>query len=128
MRNRPRVLLADDHAGVAKALVRLFSLDCDVVEIVTDGTQVADAVARLQPVVTVMDLNLLSVNGLDVCRQILRANPSAKVILITGMMDEGLKAEALAAGAVAFFPKLTSGNELVEAIHAAWAESSDRRD
>jgi DNA-binding NarL/FixJ family response regulator len=118
-------LLADDHAGVAKALVRLFSFECDVVGVVTEGTQVAEAAARLQPVVTVMDLNLLHVSGLDVCRQILHTNPRAKVILITGLIDDGLKAEALAAGAAGFFPKLMAGNELVDAIHEAWAECSN---
>jgi two-component system response regulator DevR len=119
------VLLADDHAGVARALVRLLSFECDVVGVVTEGTQVVEAAARLQPVVTVMDVNLLDVSGLDLCRQIVQTNPRAKVILITGMIDEGLKAEALAAGAVGFFPKLMAGTELVDAIHEAWAECSN---
>jgi DNA-binding NarL/FixJ family response regulator len=46
------------------------------------------------------------------------------VILITGMIDETIRAEALAAGASAFVPKLAGGNELVVAIRRAWADAS----
>lgn len=124
MPTRPRVLLADDHPGVVKALSRLLSLDCDVVGAVADGREVAEAVARLQPVVTVVDVHLQNANGLEVCRQILQTNPRAKVILITALVDDVIRTEALAAGAWGLFPKLTDGNELIEAIREAWAECS----
>jgi two-component system, NarL family, response regulator DevR len=117
---RPRVLLADDHPGVVKALSRLLSLDCEVVEVVADGSEVAEAAARLQPVVTVVDVHLPNVSGLEVCGQILQTNPRAKVILITALYDDAIRTEALAAGASGFFPKLTDGNELIEAIRAAY--------
>jgi DNA-binding NarL/FixJ family response regulator len=63
MPTRPRVLLADDHPGVVKALQRMLSLECDVVGVVADGSEVAEAAARLQPVVIVVDLNLPNVTG-----------------------------------------------------------------
>ena len=47
MPTRPRVLLADDHAGIVKALERMLSLDCDVVGVVADSSDVAEAAARL---------------------------------------------------------------------------------
>ena len=122
MATRPRVLLADDHPGVAKAFVRLLSFECDVVGVVADGSEVAEAAARLQPVVSVVDLNLPNLNGLDVCRQIRQTNPRAKVILVTAMDDERIQADALAAGASGFFSKLAAGNELIEAIRRVWAE------
>ena len=120
MPTRPRVLLADDHPGVVKALSRLLSLDCDVVGVVADGSEVAAAAARLQPVVTVVDVHLPNANGLEVCHQILQANPRAKVILITALVDDAIRTEALAAGASGLFPKLTDGNELIEAIREAY--------
>jgi DNA-binding NarL/FixJ family response regulator len=120
--SRPRVLLADNHPAVLKALQGVLSLACDVVEVVADGGAVTEAAARLQPVVTVVDLNLPNVSGLDVCRRIVRANSRAKVILITAMDDDWIRAEALAAGASGFFPKVMAGNELIEAIRQAWAE------
>jgi DNA-binding NarL/FixJ family response regulator len=107
-----------------KALERILSVECDVVGVVADGSEVAEEAARLQPVVTVVDLNLLNVSGLDVCRQILRTNPLAKVILITITIDDGIRTQALAAGASGCFSKLMAGSELIDAIRAAWAEYS----
>jgi len=124
MSTRPRVLLADDHPGVLKALERVLSLECDVVGVVTDGSEVTEAAARLQPVVPVVDVNLPNMNGLDVCRQILQTNPRAKVILISAMSDEQIRTDALAAGASGFVAKAMAGNELVEAIRRAWADCS----
>ena len=39
MPTRPRVLLADDHAGVVRALSRLLSFECDIVSAVSDGRE-----------------------------------------------------------------------------------------
>ncbi|HXD15493.1 MAG TPA: response regulator transcription factor [Vicinamibacterales bacterium] len=124
MQTRPRVLLADDHAGMVTALERMLAPECDVVGVVADGGEVADAAARLQPVVSVVDLNLPNVSGLQACRRILQANPRAKVILITSMSDETIKAEALAAGASDCLSKLAAGNELVVSIRRAWADAT----
>ena len=122
MPTRPRVLLADDHPGVVKAFVRVLSFECDVVGVVADGSEVAEAAARLQPVVSVVDVNLPNLNGVEVCRQIRQTNPRAKVILITAMIDDDrIRADALAAGASGFFSKLEA-NELIDAIRRVWAE------
>ena len=120
MTTRPRVLLADDHAGIVQVLDRLLSRDCDIVGVVADGRDVADAATRLQPVVTVVDLNMPNVNGLDICRQIRGSDPDARVIVISGMFDDDIRDEALAAGASGFFQKSAAGNELIGAIERAW--------
>ena len=57
---------------MVKALERLLALECDVVGVVADGSEVATAAARLHPVVTVVDLNLPNVSGLEECRRIRR--------------------------------------------------------
>jgi DNA-binding NarL/FixJ family response regulator len=121
MPSRPRVLVADDHPGVVKALSRLLSLECDVVGTVGDGSEVVDAATRLQPVVVVVDVNLPSVNGLDVCREITTNSPHVPVIVISGMFDDDIAQAARAAGASDFFYKTAMGDELVRAIKAAWA-------
>jgi DNA-binding NarL/FixJ family response regulator len=124
MQSRPRVLLADDHPGVLKALERVLSLECDVVGVVADGNEVTAAAARLQPVVTVVDLNLPNLSGLEICRQIVQTNPRAKVFLMTVTIDDWLKSAALTAGAAGCFPKLEAGNTMIEAIQGAWAEGA----
>jgi DNA-binding NarL/FixJ family response regulator len=118
---RPRVLLVDDHPGIVKTLGRVLSSECDVVGVLTDGREVADAATWLQPVVIVVDLNLPNVTGLDVCRQITRSNLRVKVILISAMTDDAYRDESVAAGASGFFHK-SAGDELIAAIGRIWTE------
>jgi DNA-binding NarL/FixJ family response regulator len=120
---RPRVLLVDDHPGIVQALGRVLSLSCDVVGVLADGREVADAAARLQPVLIVLDLNLPNVSGLDVCRQVTQTNPLVKVIAITAMADDAVMDEALAAGASGFVHK-SAAHDLIAAIQRIWAEST----
>lgn len=119
---RPRVLLAEDHAGVAKALVEVLRPHCDVVGVVTDGSDVIREAARLQPVISVVDVNMPNVNGLDICRQIRTSNPHAKVIMISGMLDDAIVEEALVAGAADCINKARAAGQLVNAITRAWID------
>ena len=118
---RPRVLIADDHPGFAKALGRVLAFECDVIEVVADGSAVVEAVARLQPIVALVDVNLPNLSGVEICRQLIRNNPSAKVIVISGMIDDAVRTAAVAAGASAVLPKLTVSHDLVAEIKRAWA-------
>ena len=104
---RPRVLIAEDHPGVAKAVCRMLSLDCDVVGNVADGSAVLEAAQRLQPDVIVVDLNLPHVHGLEVCRQITQVNPEAKVIVFSAMNDPDVRQRSFEVGASAFVCKGT---------------------
>ena len=123
MPTRPRVLFVDDHPSVVKAFHRVLSLECDVVGVIADGREVADAATRLQPVVIVVDLNLPYVSGLDICRQITQDHPHVKVIVISALTDDHIRDEVLEAGASGFFDKFAV-NELIVAIKRLWAEST----
>jgi len=106
---RPRVLIAEDHAGVAKAVGRVLALDCDVVGIVPDGSALLEAAQRLQPDVIVVDVNLPKVNGLEACRQITQVNPEAKVIVFSAMNDPAIRQRSVEVGASAFVCKGDAG-------------------
>ena len=119
---RPRVLVADDHAEVTKAICRLLALECEVVGTVADGSAVLEAVQRLQPDVTVVDLNLPTVSGLEACRQITQANPKAKVIVFTAMNDPDVKRRSFEVGASAFLFKGTGDDDLLSTIKRLCAD------
>ena len=104
---RPRVLIAEDHPGVAKAVFRILSLECDIVGHVADGRAVLDAAQRLQPDVIVVDLNLPHVHGFEVCRQIKHDNPDARVVVFSAMNDPDIRQRSLEVGASAFVCKGT---------------------
>ena len=104
---RPRVLIAEDHPGVAKAVSRMLSLECDIVGHVADGRTVLDAVRRLQPDVIVVDLNLPHVHGFEVCRQIKNDNADARVVVFSAMNEPDIRQRSLEVGASAFVSKGT---------------------
>ena len=114
---RPRVLVAEDHAEVAKAVCRVLALDCEVVGSVADGSAVLEAVQRLQPDVIVIDLNLPNVNGLEACRQLMQVNPKTKVIVFTAMDDPEIRQRSLEVGASAFVSKMAvDGDDLLSTV------------
>ena len=107
---------------MVKVLARLLSSECDVVGVIEDGCEIAETARRLQPVVIVLDVNLPNASGLDLCRQITQNHPHVKVIVISVMIDDHIREEALAAGAAGFFDK-SAANELVVAIKRIWTDT-----
>jgi DNA-binding NarL/FixJ family response regulator len=114
---RPRVLLADDHRLVLGALEALLSQECDVVGTATDGRALVAAAVRLQPDLVVLDVAMPLLNGLDAARQIKRACPRIKIVVITMNEDPQVAAAAFRAGASAHILKQSAASELLSAIH-----------
>jgi CheY-like chemotaxis protein len=119
---RPRVLLADDFPDLVTAIGQLLAPGCEVVGSVADGGALLGAAERLQPDVIVVDLNMPTVNGLEACRQLKKANPRIKVILLSAESGSAIEAAALAAGASAFVEKHTVASDLLPAIKSACAD------
>ena len=120
---RPRVLVADDHAGVMKAVCRLLALDCDIVGSVADGGAVLDAAQRLQPDVIVVDINLPNVNGLEACRQITQTHPDMKVIVFTAMSDPHVRQRSFEVGASAVVVKTAGDGDLLSTVKRLCADA-----
>ena len=62
---RPRVLLADDDAGILKAISRELAAEFEVVATVTDGREALDAVPRFDPDVVVLDVSMIGLIRLN---------------------------------------------------------------
>ena len=114
--HRPRVLLADDHAGVRTALERLLGSTCDVVASVGSGGDAVETAERLVPDVVVLDISMPDLDGIAACRQLHRMLPDLHVILMSGEDDESIRASALHAGADAFVVKYRAASELARII------------
>ena len=113
---RARVLVADDHPDVLKAICRLLAVDFEVVGSVSDGDTVLEVAQRLNPDVIVLDLNLAHVNGLEACRQIKEVNPQTKVIVFTAMNDADVRQQSFEVGASAFVSKIASDGDLLATV------------
>jgi len=116
MRTRLRVLIADDHPGVVRAVSRLLAMSYDVVGSVADGSGLLEAAQRLQPDVIVLDMNLPDADGLKACYQITQEHPAMKVIVFTAMDEPDVRQRAFEVGACAFVNKLSSVETLLAAV------------
>ena len=123
-RPRPRVLLADDYAGLIAALTQLLTPSCDVVGHAVNGTELLEAFADLRPDVVVVDVNLPGVNGLEVCRLIRESTRNAAVVVISATTDPAIQDRALAVGATAFVSKYELAGKLEDAVKRAFDGTS----
>ena len=113
-----RILLADDHEIVRQGLKALLErAGFSVVAEAADG-QEAVRVSREQcPDVAVLDFGMPLLNGLGAARQILRACPRAKAVLLTVHTEDHYVLEALQAGVKGYVVKTQAGVDLVRAIY-----------
>jgi DNA-binding NarL/FixJ family response regulator len=101
-----RVLLVDDHPLVRQALTELLAGEDDVTVVgqCTDGSQVVDAAARLDPDVVLMDLSMPGMSGVAATEALRTVQPQARVIVLTGESTAAAPRVA-AAGAHALLSK-----------------------
>ena len=123
---RPRVLLADDHAGLLRALQRLLGSSCEVVGQVNSGGAVLEAAMTLAPDVVVLDVAMPGLDGLQACRQIKEAQPRVAVIILSANLDDDVKSRAFDVGASAYVNKHRIADELLDVIHKAWLTRESR--
>jgi DNA-binding NarL/FixJ family response regulator len=116
---RPRVLLADDHAILLDAFRRLLEPACEVVGAATDGRELVRLARELRPDVAVVDVSMPNLNGLDAARQLRAEHPGVRIVFLTVNEDPDLAAQALREGASGFVLKTAAARELFDAIRAA---------
>lgn len=114
------VLLADDHAIVRQGLKALLLADGHFVVAgeARTGREAIDLARTLRPDVILMDIAMPMLNGLEAMRQILTANPKAKVVILSAHSDHEYIERMKAAGGVGFLEKQTSADVLTEAIRS----------
>jgi DNA-binding NarL/FixJ family response regulator len=112
------VLLVEDHAIVRKGLRALLQADGQftIAGEAQNGREGVELARRLRPDVILMDIAMPVLNGLDAARQILAANPAAKVIMLSAHSDDAYIERANATGVAGFLAKQTSADILAGAI------------
>ena len=120
--NRPRIVLADDHALVLEGLHKLLEDEYDVVGMAEDGRTLLKVAQQHNPDVVVLDISMPQLNGLDAARQLHKLLPTCKIIFLTMHADPTYAKEAFQAGASAFLLKRSAASELILAIQAVLKE------
>jgi len=117
--DRSRVLLAEDHPGVAEQLRKLLEVEFDVVGTVADGHALLRAADECHPDVIVTDIMMPGLDGIAVTAALIARRLCTRVVLVTVHDDPGLAERGYAAGALAYVLKHSAGHELVPAVRAA---------
>jgi DNA-binding NarL/FixJ family response regulator len=118
--NRIRVLIADDHEilrnGLAATLGAIEQMA--VVGEAENGRRAVALFDRLRPDVTIMDMQMPEMNGLEALRAIRALDPKAKVLALTTYQGDALVRQALCAGAAGYILKRSVRKELIDAVVA----------
>jgi DNA-binding NarL/FixJ family response regulator len=121
-----RVLIADDDDLMRAGLVELLSND-PTIEIIAQASTGREAVERASqraPDVVLMDVRMPDLDGIAATRELSRAVPRARVLILTTFEEDDYVFGALRAGASGFLLKRTRPEELIAAVHTIAAGDS----
>jgi DNA-binding NarL/FixJ family response regulator len=123
MAGKIQVLLVDDHALFAEAIVELLRLQPDIAVVGTasTGTDAVRSAVEMNPDVVLMDHFMPDINGTEATRLIRARCPGTRILMVSASSDATQIAKALHAGAHGFLAKWCGFNELVTAIREVHA-------
>jgi DNA-binding NarL/FixJ family response regulator len=115
-----RLLLVDDQALIRTGFRMILEEtdDIDIVGEAPDGTEAVRLAAELRPDVTLMDVRMPGVDGIEATRRIVAGDPAARVLILTTFDLDEYAFSALRAGASGFVLKDVPVDELARAIRS----------
>lgn len=118
-----RILAVDDHPLLRKGIAALVNAEPDMklVAEASNGDEAVESFRLYRPDVTLMDLQLPGVNGIEAINLILSEFPDARIIVLTTYTGDAQVLRALRAGARAYILKGHVHRELLETIHTVHA-------
>lgn len=118
MSEKISIFLADDHTVVRKGLEALISTqdDLELVGAAADGAEAVEGVARLNPDVILLDIQMPRKSGIEAIAEIKAANPGARILVLTSFSEDETVFAAIKAGALGYLLKDASSGDLLGAI------------
>jgi two-component system, NarL family, response regulator DesR len=113
-----RVLVVDDHALFAEALMLTLGID-DRIEVVGSASSGVEAISlaeALRPDVILMDVHMPSMDGIEATRRVRNVSPGTRVVMVTAARSPEIAHHALAAGAERCLTKDTPALRLIDTI------------
>ena len=118
MSDRITVMCVDDHSVVLDGIALVLNLQADmaVVATTTRGEDALELYRKHRPDVTLMDLRLRGMDGVDAIKAILGEFPEAHIVVLTMYEGDQDVYRALAAGAVAYVLKISHSDEVIRVV------------
>lgn len=115
-----RVLVVDDHEVVRRGICAALQEEQDftVVGQAGNGYTALTLTMQERPDITLLDIYLGETNGLDLAQQLLRASPNTRIVILTGLMDDGHLFRAMRIGVQGYLQKSLPLGDLLEALRA----------
>jgi two-component system response regulator NreC len=112
------LVLVDDHRSYRDGLKCLFgeSKDLQVIGEAGDAREALGVVAKCSPDLVVVDIGLPGLNGVGLTRELLRLEPSRRVMMLSMHYEEAFVLEALGAGAGGYAVKADAWTEIADGI------------
>ena len=113
-----RILTVDDHPMLREGIAAVLASEPDIV-VVAEASNGMEAISKFQthkPDVTLMDLQMPQLNGIDAILAIRKEFPEARIIVLTTYSGDSQATRALRAGASGYLLKNMVRKELVETI------------
>jgi DNA-binding NarL/FixJ family response regulator len=121
-----RVLIADDDELMRAGLAELLSgePEIEIVGKATTGREAVERARRLDPDVVLMDVRMPDLDGIEATRELARAAPRTRVLILTTFEQDDYIFGALRAGASGFMLKRARPEELIAGVHTLAAGDS----
>jgi DNA-binding NarL/FixJ family response regulator len=113
-----RIFLADDHSIVREGL-RLILSDIPNYELIGesgDGKETLELVEKLKPDITVLDISMPTMNGIDIARKLRKYVPESNIIILSRHDNELYVKQLLEYGVKGYVLKDDAGDDLIRAI------------
>lgn len=116
--NKIRLAIIDDHAVVIDGLRSMLAVfpQLEVVYTTQSGQQLLEQLPALRPDVLLMDIQMPEINGIDLCRQVMRQFPLVKIIAFSSFDDSNYVKQIFRGGAKGYLLKNSDKRTIVSAI------------
>ncbi|MGI5962098.1 MAG: response regulator [Lawsonibacter sp.] len=120
----PKKIMVVDDSRIAQLQLQEILADTDyqVVACCQNGEDALDTYDKVNPDLVTMDIVMPGMDGLDTARLLLKAHPSARVVMVSSLAYDDTIDEASRIGAKGFVYKPFDSQQILDSIHKAFAE------
>jgi DNA-binding NarL/FixJ family response regulator len=116
MSDRPRIVVAEDHAPMRYTLLEILKNEFDVVAEAADGDAALRAIEQHKPDLALLDISMPLLSGIAVARRLKEGGSILKVVFVTGNTGMEYVREAQRIGVQGYIVKRALHSELIPAL------------